>query len=139
MSDLDSSRHNLAWDVAWYGLPPLVWMGIIFFLSAQPDLPSPSQSWLSELSTSAGHFFAYAMLAFWWQRALGRILTVPGDKGRSKAIFLLAFLIAVSYGLSDEFHQSFVPNRDPSLVDLAVDALGAATALGLIAWRRTRT
>jgi VanZ family protein len=139
MSDLDGGRHSIARDVVWYGLPPLLWMGFIFFLSAQPDLPGPPQSWLYELFSDAGHFTAYALLAFWWQRALGRISAVPGNKGMSKAIFFLAFLIAVSYGLSDEFHQSFVPNRDPSLVDLAIDALGAATALGVIAWRKTRT
>ena len=139
MSKLDSSTQNIARDLAWYGLPPLVWMGIIFFLSAQPDLPGPSQSWLYELLSNAGHFTVYAVLAFWWHRALGRISALPGGKSRGQAILFLTFLIAVLYGLSDEFHQSFVPGRDPSLADWAMDALGAATALGVIAWRKTRT
>ncbi|MGB4803189.1 MAG: VanZ family protein [Anaerolineae bacterium] len=36
--------------------------------------------------------------------------------------------------MSDEFHQSFVPNRHPDLFDVATDMVGAALALWL--WRR---
>jgi VanZ family protein len=136
VSELDSSTRNLARDVAWYGLPPLVWMGFIFFLSAQAHLPGPSQSWLFELLSNVGHFTLYGLLAFWWHRALGPIFGVSGDRRGSQVVFFLAFLIAVLYGLSDEFHQSLVPGRDPSLVDWGVDALGAVAALGVIAWRK---
>jgi VanZ family protein len=42
----------------------------------------------------------------------------------------LAFLIPTIYALSDEFHQSFVPGRHPSLLDaLVIDTGGAAFAL----------
>jgi VanZ family protein len=139
VSELDSSTRSLARDVAWYGLPALVWMGFIFFLSAQAHLPGPPQHWLYELLSKGGHFTLYAVLAFWWHRALGPIFTLLDDKRGSWAVFVLAFLIAVLYGLSDEFHQSFVPGRDPSLSDWALDALGAATALAVIAWRKKRS
>ena len=34
------------------------------------------------------------------------------------------------YALSDEFHQSFVPGRNPRLIDVSIDLLGAA--LGIV-------
>ncbi|HLU48279.1 MAG TPA: VanZ family protein [Planctomycetota bacterium] len=37
----------------------------------------------------------------------------------------LSTLLAVAYGVSDEFHQSFVPSRSADLADLAADAVGA--------------
>jgi VanZ family protein len=48
----------------------------------------------------------------------------------AKAI-MLAFLITSAYGASDEFHQSFVPNRSCDVLDWAADTFGgfiAATA-----------
>ncbi len=47
-----------------------------------------------------------------------------------------ALVIAVIYGLSDEFHQSFVPGRNADLLDVITDAAGAAA--GLWAARRFR-
>jgi len=49
----------------------------------------------------------------------------------------LAFLLAVLYAITDEFHQSFVPGRHPSWVDVLVfDSGGAIIALGLGLWWR---
>jgi VanZ family protein len=48
----------------------------------------------------------------------------------------LAWVLAVVYALSDEFHQSFTPGRTPSLVDVFIfDGGGAAIGLSaLAAW-----
>ena len=40
-------------------------------------------------------------------------------------VFFVAFSIAAIYGLTDEFHQSFVANRDASLFDWLADVLGS--------------
>jgi len=37
----------------------------------------------------------------------------------------LAFGLCVLYALLDEGHQMFVPNRGPSLYDVALDSTGA--------------
>jgi VanZ family protein len=100
----------------------LAWMALIFFLSAQPDLPRPDSDWLDLLVSSGAHFFFYAVLALLLNWALGN-----GVVGLT-----LAFGLALLYGVSDEFHQSFVPGRVPDLLDLVSDGLGAALALA--AW-----
>ena len=141
MSETDTTaqpgtiRHLL-----WFWLPPLAWMGMIFYLSAQPDLPGPPEPWLATLFSNSAHFGVYGGLAFWWWRALRSSRRKPepqkalGKKG-DRAALLLALGISVLYGASDEFHQSFVPGRDASLLDLLTDTAGAATALWLV-WRR---
>ncbi len=132
MSDTRTTGRATIRNLIWYWLPPLAWMGVIFFLSAQPDLPGPPASLLDTLLKKMGHFVVYAMLAFLWHRALAR-----GGMADPTALGL-AFAIAVLYGLSDEFHQSFVPGRHPGLSDVIIDAMGAATAIGVIRWRNTK-
>ena len=46
--------------------------------------------------------------------------------------FFLAFALAVLYAASDEFHQTFVPNRTGHAIDVAVDGSGALLALLLL-------
>jgi VanZ family protein len=109
---------------AWLWAPVAAYMAALFFLSAQPSLPGSSLTpdW-------SQHGFGYAGLALVTLRA------VAG--GRRSAIgmgsILMAWLIATFYGLTDEFHQSFVPGRTPDVRDLVADGVGAALALGA-AW-----
>ena len=44
----------------------------------------------------------------------------------------LALFVAVFYAVTDEWHQSFVPGRTPSVGDIGLDALGVV--LGLVFW-----
>ncbi len=97
----------------------LAWMALIFFLSAQPDLPHPESSWLDLLISSGAHLFFYGVLALLLGWALGG--SAPG--------LIVAFGLTLLYGISDEVHQAFVPGRHPDALDLANDGLGAAVAL----------
>ena len=47
--------------------------------------------------------------------------------GKSSNFFLVGavFLLAALYGVSDEWHQSFVPNRQFSAQDIVADGIGA--------------
>jgi len=142
MSEPDTTAQpGVTRRLLWFWLPPLAWMGMIFYLSAQPDLPGPPEPWLATLLSNSAHFGVYAGLAFWWWRALWNSRRDPGsqevwERGkREGAVLLLALGISVLYGASDEFHQSFVPGRDASVLDWLVDTAGAATALWLV-WRR---
>ena len=113
-------RHP--WLYHW--LPLIAWAGLIFYLSAQPDLPNPGTHWVGDLISAVGHMSVFAVLAVLWARALG--------SRRHAAI--LAFALTMLYALSDEFHQAFVPGRHCDPLDMAYDALGAA--VGLWAWFR---
>jgi len=47
-----------------------IWMGLIFCLSAQPDLPYPKSGWAA-LLLSSGRMCFVRVLAVLWARALG--------------------------------------------------------------------
>ncbi len=102
--------------------PPLLWMALIYYGSAQPTLPSLSHSLLDQLIKYGAHFVEYAVLALLWYRAIYSRFSHP-------IIQPLAFVIVAIYALSDEFHQSFVPGRSATWQDVAVDLLGGACAL----------
>jgi hypothetical protein len=105
----------------------VAWMGLIFFLSAQPRLPQVIPPGLPPIQDVLGHFTVYAVLAvlLWW--------ALRGAGVRHPMLW--AFIAAVLYGVSDEWHQNFVPNRHPDVFDLATDLAGAAIALLVVQWR----
>ena len=95
-------------------------MGTIFYLSHQPDdsLHLPDITGLDKFL----HGLAYGVLAASVLFALSpaRSRRQPLRTGAGVVFFCLL------YGISDEFHQSFIPGRCPSAGDLVADILGAA-------------
>ncbi|MEA3342381.1 MAG: VanZ family protein [Chloroflexota bacterium] len=112
-------------------LPPLAWMGLIFFFSAQPDLPSAPGPWLDILLKKTGHALAYGVLAWLYLRPL------RGRFHHPTAARAIALCLTVAYALSDEYHQTLVPGRNGTLWDVVVDGIGAAGAM-LLAGRLQR-
>ena len=107
-------------------------MGLIFALSSQPDLPQPPGPWPENVYDKVGHALLYGVLAWLLWRVLGQ-------RYASSAVLAAACTaLAVAYGVSDEFHQAFVPGRTPSVADLAADGLGAASAMLLLTWQAQR-
>ena len=75
---------------------------------------------------------ASALLAILLWRALRK--PVRGDlRPWSWAVAGQAFAVAVCYAASDEFHQTFVPSRTGTVIDVGWDSLGAAAGL-LVVW-----
>ncbi len=109
-------------------LPAVAWLAVIFAFSSIPGDSLPSTT--IDL-TSVAHVAEYAILATLLVFAVG---------GRRVTIALaLALLLACSlYGVTDEFHQSFVPGRTPDPIDWAMDTAGAAAAIGVLAVVRKR-
>lgn len=63
---------------------------------------------------------------------LGALLTVA--TGRP----WLAVLIAAAFGVSDEFHQSFVPQRAADVYDVVADTVGATIGAAFVAFLSRR-
>lgn len=74
----------------------------------------------------AAHMTEYAALGFFVLRWL-RLSRAPAPA------FRLALIFGVLYACSDEFHQSFIPGRGPSIYDVMIDSAGLL--IGLFLWR----
>ena len=109
-------------------LPALAMMAAIFYFSSQPGNNLPDFLDWDYLVKKSGHFIGYGALALANLRGLGCAKKRHG----------LAWLLAVAFSATDEFHQSFVPGRHASVFDVMIfDNLGAAFALWIYsAYRR---
>jgi VanZ family protein len=112
-------------------LPPLLAMGLIFFLSAPPSDPVDRAWWDVGLRKLA-HFTEYAVLTALWWRAL------QGMGVGFRAALVGALAISLAYAVSDELHQTFVDGRHGSPVDVLIDSAGMATAAAVIVLLRLR-
>lgn len=111
-------------------VPMAVAMGTIFFLSHQPgdSLSLPEIPGVDKLM----HMAAYGFLA-------ATMLVAFSDQQKNtgpKRVVWLTVLLCVLYGISDEFHQSFIAGRSSSFFDVLADCAGAALTAAL--WYRWR-
>src|SRR6266702_840056 len=128
-----------------YWLPVLIWLGLIFVgstdaLSAEQTsrFLVPFLRWLDpQISIAAiaaiqlvvrkvGHITEYGILAMLLWRGLRRGTRF---QARVSILFLLAWLAATIFAVTDEFHQSFVPLRTASPIDVMIDICGAMIGL----------
>lgn len=110
-------------------VPALVHAGIIYLLSdrALPRLLSA----IGHLD-KVGHMAIFALLALLVAWGLFRVFPAwPTGK-----VLLLALLVSVAYGASDELHQRYVRGRTPDVMDLAADGAGAGAVVAVLWWRR---
>ncbi len=45
---------------------------------------------------------------------------------------LISFVVGVTYAVSDEVHQYFIPGRNASVVDVGIDSLGVLTGIFIL-------
>lgn len=111
--------------------PVAAYMGLIFYESSQVALPSGVERIWDKLLHVAG----YAPLAWLCVRALTDVFRRAMTVGTAAG----AWLLAVAYGITDEWHQSFVPLRQMDAADLVADGAGAAIAvITCLVWLRGR-
>ncbi len=136
-------RKILPWAAA------ILWMALIFFLSAQVAEQSDQLSTgitekivaiIENVIPNAGlvaetmnhvvrknaHFFSYLMLGVLTANAL-RSSGMRGFKGVAAA-----FAICAIYAASDEIHQLFVPGRSGQFTDVLIDSAGALIGSGIV-------
>lgn len=112
-------------------VPLAATMGTIFFLSHQPGnrLSLPPFPGIDKI----GHMMIYGTLA-------GTVIFAFSARlkdTRPQKVLFLTVAFCLLYGISDEFHQFFIPGRSASVLDVLADCGGAVMASFFWArWRR---
>ena len=122
-----------------FKFPALAHMALIFSVSSVP-VTSPTLNAIPDYYIHSSCYALLTILLFWaWNEGL-----TPGKNAGS---YFFPVLITVLYGISDEFHQSFVPGRNPEVGDVLSDAIGAMLGAAVVvllqrlisSFRRTHT
>jgi VanZ family protein len=105
-------------------------------------ISTPHWAEVHHLIRKTGHFVGYGGVSvaflYGWLRTLHR------RSGKYRPIWLRAAFLAVSctllIAILDEYHQSFLPSRTSSPIDVCIDLCGAIAAqLLLLTWSRCRS
>jgi len=129
-----------------YWLPLILWMAVIFSASTRLGAPAntsyffrPLMHWLFPhmpeekverihfFVRKTAHFVEYAVLGVLAWRVVQLDPAFSLYSFRKKCWFTLLFCML--YASSDEFHQSFVPTRQPAVPDVLLDTCGAGFGL----------
>jgi VanZ family protein len=107
----------------WLWGPVVLQMVIIFAASSIPNL----RELPGGISDKSGHSIGYALLGGLFLRAFarGRLRDVTWRRASA------AIVVATLYGVSDEFHQVFVPGRSADRYDVLADCIGAAVGVAV--------
>jgi len=103
-----------------FRLFPIVYMVAVFVMSSMPsnaivELPD---SQLDAFIKESLHLVEFAILYFLL------VLAFLTMRGLTEKINLVCLFIASLYGITDEIHQSFVPYRSATLIDVVKDITG---------------
>lgn len=105
-------------------LSPLILASIsVFIASHQEGVPFDTSIFI--LQDKVYHFIAYFIYGITIQLFLSYFNL------ESKKYILLTILIGSLFGASDEFHQSFIPNRTIEFFDWVADTLGVSASLSI--------
>ena len=101
--------------------PVAAWAALIFTFSSIPDLGTGLGS-ADLVLRKLAHFAEFAVLGALLLRAVGR-------EGA-------AVVLGSIYAATDELHQMFVPGREASPLDWAIDTAGVVAGVVALAWTR---
>jgi VanZ family protein len=106
-----------------------------FLLWLNPHMSEQTFQVVHHIIRKCAHFCEYAMLGFlvWRTIHLDSAFSTTSAAGQ----YWLAILFCALYAASDEFHQSFVPGRQPAILDVMLDTCGAGFGL-LMTWSARR-
>jgi len=92
----------------------------IFYVSSISGSKGVAGNFLIPIIYHFSVFFLFSFFAFFFVKGKDEIKS-------GYAIFVLLFSLA--YAISDEFHQSFIPLRSPSLGDIIIDLIGISFSI----------
>lgn len=108
--------------------PFVSWALLIFLFSARPT-KTVSEVYIEDfIAKKLAHILEYGFFATLLYRAL------IGQGVKKKKAGLYSIVFSVIYGATDEFHQSFIPGREPAIRDVIFDTIGATLAIYTI-WK----
>ena len=117
-------QNNRLQAICWWAAA-ILWMGLIFALSASPSIATPFEPVYDFSIKKIAHAIVYAILTFLFFRSLRLHVTHRGTA------LIAAAILAIMYAVSDEWHQTFVPGREGTLRDAGIDGLGT---VGMSMW-----
>jgi VanZ family protein len=143
-----------------YWLPIVIWMCIIFSASGDrdsfqrssriigpflhwlmPNLPAKRVNQVVTLARKGAHLTEYAILAILFWRAVRPFVKTDAHVWNWKLAGAAVGFVAL-YAATDEYHQTFVPGRGPSIHDVVIDTAGAMGGMALLwliwKWRSKR-
>ena len=109
-----------------FWFPVIGCMGWIFYTSSIPGTDIPP---LFPYQDIVYHGITFLILAYFFARALKNTYS----KISARQLVIVTFLFGMMYGISDELHQVFTPNRTASGFDVFIDSIG--TFIGGLIWR----
>lgn len=115
--------RNAVKQTLFYRLPVIIYCALIFWQSSYP--PVYSEPFFPH-DDKVLHFLCYAVLGILIFRLLGREFVWSMSRTG-----VIAVLLSFAYGISDEIHQSFVPERFASVPDAIANLAGAVTGVVL--------
>jgi len=107
-----------------YWLPAVIWASLIYYMSSRSSIQTVDVYWQDFLIKKIAHFTEYFIFTVLVYRALSN--TTNFSKKKS---LVLSFVITVIYAALDEFHQSFIPGREPKIRDVVIDSIGSISAI----------
>jgi VanZ family protein len=111
-----------------FWFPVILYSGIIFCVSAVPYMRPPLETGNID---KAIHILEYLLFGFLLARAFQQQWPAIG-------IGRVVTLCALLYGISDEYHQSFVPGRDADVSDVIADTIGGFLGAWIYQFRHKR-
>lgn len=97
-----------------------LWAGLIWTFSSLPDFQSNFSELWDFIVRKIIHAFEFGILALFLFRA--SCLSRPRRSMGPSLIF--AILVSILYAVTDELHQTFVPGRVGSPIDVVIDVMG---------------
>jgi VanZ family protein len=106
-----------------------MWAGLIFWSSSVDFTGGNSGQGGSDTLPITAHLVEYLVLT--------TLLTVAlRSSGVSKKrAIVMAFLLSIIYGITDEWHQYFTPNREPHFSDWLLDVAASFIVFSVFSWR----
>lgn len=101
----------------------IIYCSFIYWLSSKTTLPTPK---FYEHQDKIFHFGAYFIMGVLAWNFFSDYFF------KTSVVMTLSILFCSLYGVSDEWHQSFVSGRDSSVMDWVADTLGGVLAMGFI-------